>query len=163
MLLERKKHKITVNHRHISHLWSLSQTGGIICSFLTTSKTWAMVVFCPLLLGKSKKMMATKNVESSHKSGKIHILLALWIYFIFYLWLGTIYLWSKRQKWEVVFQGRLLGSLCFDKQDSLKSLQWITCSAGVWCDHITLESSYRWKWYRYGFEVFSLYYLQDNS
>ena len=51
-----------------------------------------MVVFCPLLLGKSKKMMATKNVESSHKSGKIHILLALWIYFIFYLWLGTIYL-----------------------------------------------------------------------
>lgn len=100
-------------------VWPLSNAGGILYSLVTTSKTWAVVAFCPLILGKSRKIIATKNVESSYRSCKIHILLVPWICFISCLRLGAIYLWNKREfgwQWEVIFKSRLLGGLCFDKK-----------------------------------------------
>lgn len=75
---------------------SLSNIGGILCIVVTASKTWAVLVFCPFPLGGSKKFLATKNVESSHRNGRVHILLALWIYFINCLWFKSIHLWNKR-------------------------------------------------------------------
>lgn len=59
---------------------SVNNTGGILCILVTTSKTW-VVVFCPLLLGKSKMFLAIKTMESSHRNGRIRLLLALWMYF----------------------------------------------------------------------------------
>lgn len=129
-------------------VWSLSNAGGILYSLVTTSKTWAVVAFCPLILGKSRKIIATKNVESSYRSCKIHILPVPWIYFISCLWLGAIYLWNKRKfwwQWEVIFYNFIylllvdywvVYVLTRNTEDPLKNTQWATSPAGIWCDNI---------------------------
>lgn len=73
-LLEGEEHKVTINHIHILLCEVIEQYRRDIFYILAiVFKTWAVVVFCPLPLGKSEKFAAIKNTENSQGNAKMHI------------------------------------------------------------------------------------------